>query len=459
MAGDDEGHLAAPISDTAPPPPQRGWYRDPVNPNYERFWDGQKWVNRRYWGGGVSPDRTRTPDTAPPPGPRPPSRYAPVQYRGFFDVPFNPRSPARQILVACLAIGLFAVYVSLHLFPLRVIAILVVIGLVSTLMMLPARLRFLRDPARQAAIREPICYEARVWLRFTYAPGHWPYPSWGRSDIGVRTDSFQLTNWVWGSRDRARSTFFHAANAVMWREVVDGRDCIVVSGPTYRRSKVEFAFETWDGSNAAAWQALQAAGVQVSAPLPASPPAPATAAAPAPAPNTSTGFRRVGSDLGGSRAAAAAPTTTPTPASGPDVPPEQPSRRLRPPIRARRVRPAAIAVVVAFVLLAPILLATIVRLTTDSVTDYHFATTQCALNPGRTEVEWSGTLAANSHYPYTVVWVAVHSTSGAFAGSTFAPVPFDDVRSQPTPLGPVSIPVTGAPSAVTCATLAETGGR
>jgi hypothetical protein len=35
-------------------PPARGWYRVPDNPNYEHFWDGQKWTSQRYWGGAPS---------------------------------------------------------------------------------------------------------------------------------------------------------------------------------------------------------------------------------------------------------------------------------------------------------------------------------------------------------------------------------------------------------------------
>jgi len=34
-----------------PVPPARGWYRIPDNPNYEHFWDGQKWTSQHYWGG------------------------------------------------------------------------------------------------------------------------------------------------------------------------------------------------------------------------------------------------------------------------------------------------------------------------------------------------------------------------------------------------------------------------
>jgi hypothetical protein len=50
-----ESDIAEPPA--TPPPPGRGWYRVPDNPNYERFWDGQKWTSQRYWGGGSTPAR------------------------------------------------------------------------------------------------------------------------------------------------------------------------------------------------------------------------------------------------------------------------------------------------------------------------------------------------------------------------------------------------------------------
>ncbi len=48
---------------SGPPPPERGWYRIPDNPDYEHFWDGQKWTSQRYWGGGS----TNAPSESPPP--------------------------------------------------------------------------------------------------------------------------------------------------------------------------------------------------------------------------------------------------------------------------------------------------------------------------------------------------------------------------------------------------------
>jgi hypothetical protein len=46
-----------------PVPPAPGWYRIPDNPNYEHFWDGQKWTSQRYWGGAS----TSAPLGSPPP--------------------------------------------------------------------------------------------------------------------------------------------------------------------------------------------------------------------------------------------------------------------------------------------------------------------------------------------------------------------------------------------------------
>ena len=97
-------------------------------------------------------------------------------------------------------------------------------------------------------------------LRFAYTPYRWPTPIGGRWDLAVRTDSLQVTNWMWGSRDRAHTTFFHAASCVMWR-AGDSGDGIVVSGPTYLRSRVEFVFST-GAQDQQAWDALVAAGVR-----------------------------------------------------------------------------------------------------------------------------------------------------------------------------------------------------
>ena len=260
-----------------PPPPERGWPPVPGNPNYQRFWDGQNWGQQRYWGGGGAPDASAPAGTLGPsglPGPDPfamdrtPSFDAPVQHqRGFFGPPLNPRSPYRQAAVVAVGVILFFVYLSLHIFPGRLLVLFIVLGLVFFLVQLPARLRFLRDPARRDAIREPITFQSKVWLRFTYAPSRVPYFQVGRWDMAVRTDSFQVTNWIFGSRNRARSTYFNAAEAVMWQTVADGRDGIVVSGPTYNRSKVEFVFSAEEG-NAEAWNALARAGVRsVPAPL------------------------------------------------------------------------------------------------------------------------------------------------------------------------------------------------
>jgi hypothetical protein len=50
-----------------PAPPARGWYRIPDNPNYEQFWDGQKWASQRYWGGASSGTTGTSHSFGPPP--------------------------------------------------------------------------------------------------------------------------------------------------------------------------------------------------------------------------------------------------------------------------------------------------------------------------------------------------------------------------------------------------------
>ena len=126
-----------------PPPPQRGWYPVPGNPNYQHFWDGQKWGAQRYWGGGGATDpsapagvlgasgRAGSDPFAASDAP-PLDLDAPVQYRGFTGAPFNPRSPARQIAVAAITIVVFLVYFSLHIFPWRVLALFLVLGVLAT---------------------------------------------------------------------------------------------------------------------------------------------------------------------------------------------------------------------------------------------------------------------------------------------------------------------------------------
>ena len=100
---------------------------------------------------------------------------APVRYQqGLFGAPLNPRRPARRGAVVALGVVLFFVYLSLHIFPTRLLVVFIVLGVVALLVALPMRLRFLRDPARKAAIREPITFQSKVWLQFKYAPSRWP---------------------------------------------------------------------------------------------------------------------------------------------------------------------------------------------------------------------------------------------------------------------------------------------
>jgi hypothetical protein len=479
-----------------PPPPQRGWYPVPGNPNYQHFWDGQKWGTQRYWGGAGGTDpgapagvlgASGLPGPDPFAASRTPSFDAPVQYRGFTGAPFNPRSPARQIAVAAITIVVFLVYFSLHIFPWRVLAIFLVLGLLATALELPARLRFLRNPVRRAAIREPILFQAKVWLRFRYAPTWWPYSPVTRWDMAVRTDTFQVTNWIWGSRDQSRSTFFLASEAVMWREMVEGRDCIVVSGPTYNRSKVEFTFSA-DGGNPAAWDALARAGVRVVSgpdhPDPAHLGAPGSGetnpgvASPDPVDPAASprprGFGRVGSDLGSARAATSQPPSRSPSASVPSAGANATGRagsggfggKRRAPIRARRWSPAFIVAAVLVVFVAPLLLATLVR-ATDARTDAQpvVLTTECMHQPNSTTVIWSGsvprtsTLVARGNVTVLVQTVSPNRT---VVTSTQDVLPIPANAPLVVPLGPVTItlPAVAATDEVSCqAFLPSTGGR
>ena len=456
----------------SPPPPQRGWYPVPGEPNYQHFWDGQKWVSQRYWGGagatdpsplaGTSPSGWAGPD--PPAGHQRPSFDAPVQRSGFFGPPLNPRSPARQIAVAVLSFVLLFVYLSLHIFPARVVIVLFALSLVLLLVELPSRLRFLRDPARRAAIREPITFQSNVWLQFRYAPSRVPYFQIGRRCLAVRTDSFQLTSWVFGSRDRARSTFFNAAEAVMWQEVVDGRPCIGVSGPTYNRSKVEFVFSA-QADNAAAWNALAAAGVRM-APAPDATSGGGTKTAPtdeghaAPAARR---FTRLGSDLGTTRSTRFdSPPTGRSPGTADSEGRSTPAvggRRRKAPIPAGRWTPAFIVGAVVFVVVAPLLLATIARVTFGQngmhvATTPLLLTTQCVHEPGATPVVWNGSvtktspLAAQGHVDVVVEAV---TPEHAELGVTRQELPIPADAADVVPLGPVDVTVPpGTTGQVTC---------
>ena len=260
----------------------------------------------------------------------------------------------------------------------------------------------------------------------------WVYLRLGRWDIGVRTDTFQITNWVWGNRRRATSAFFHSADCVMWQGNADGRDCIVVSGPTYLRSKVEFALST-EGGNADAWNALALSGVRAlpgppdaTTPDPSSPASvagaaprplsPSANAGPAPLAAPAKGFRRLGQDLGSRRARAATPQDGSSPSTGPlpaDVPMRAPSSwsgrgRGKPPLPARMSPVAIVGLVLAAVALLslPSLLAlsqhgvgVSPNLGPDSVSTPRPAlppveTTQCTLNATRTLTAWTGTARA-----------------------------------------------------------------
>ena len=134
--------------------------------------------------------------------------------------------------------------------------------------------------------------------------------------------------------------------------------------------------------------------------------------------------------------------------------------QFSPPNRARRVGTAPIVVAVICVLVViPILLAVVTRLTTGSLSTDHFKTTYCVLNPAHTEVQWAGTLAANAQYLPTEVAVHVNDQSGALVGSAYAQVPFARVKDQRTPVGPVSVRLIGTPRAVECSIALPSGRR
>jgi hypothetical protein len=320
-------------------------------------------------------------------------------------------------------------------------------------------------------------FQARVSVRFIYAPSRWLYPLLSRWDLGVRTDSFQITNWVYGNRDRARTTFFHSADCVMWQATTGGRDRIVVSGPTYIRSKVEFAFST-QGQNTDAWNALVLSGVRgvagppdaTTAADPLSPtpgsttealPNPAPSSAPSPTTTRTRGFRRLGTDLGSGHARKGTPSTAaphaavPTPDPTALLPANPGRGRRKPPVPARNLSPGIVAIVViAAVVCVPFLFALTARFTIGHLappTISGVQTTQCTLNPDRTQVAWSGTVTATEANPILngeTIEVQLVLPDKTQAASTDVALP--TLNKGANPLGPVDVPVPGAPAAVQC---------
>ena len=489
-------------TNSRPDPPGRGWYPVPGRQDYQRFWNGQRWGDQRYWGHVGAPASSPAPDApggvaTPPPGRRRPRGIAAapgaeVQYRGFFGAPIGPRSPARQIFVAVVGLILLAVLVSRHVFALGFFALPLAVGLVLTVVFLPRNMRFLRDPARQDAIREPVMYQSKVWLRFAYAPTRVPYTGNGLGSwvLAVRTDSLQVTNWLWGNKDRAQSTYFRAGECVMWRAGVQGRDCIVVAGPTCRRSKVQFAFTT-SGDDSQAWQALARAGVVpvvprdgaaasetsgiAGAPIP--PDVPAAPAAPAPPGRL---FARIGADLG----AAPARADSPRPGRSQHEPPDQGSAAVpatpgpletfnpvnpispggvtrRPPIPANNLS-AAVIVVAAFVvvLVGPVLMMLVLRATQGSLpraaASAVVTTTGCTHEPagsGAGSVEWTGTVTRTAPIEQAgqvQVLVQASLAGGETVGHAVGTLRVTPGTSPAVALGPLTIPLaTGATPAGT----------
>ena len=279
----------------------------------------------------------------------------------------------------------------------------------------------------------------------------------------MRTDSFQITNWMYGQRNRSRSTFFHASEAVMWRAVVEGRDCIVVSGPTYRVSKVEFAFST-EGQNAQAWDALAASGVRAADALPPPPGMPdRSGLVPPPEPvrppgepALPSGFKRIGNDLGNrQRTGVGSPAPNGGPAPGPGTSDAAGSgfgrSGRKPPIPARDPRMVAIAVVAAAVLVLPVLLTFMMWLSTDGIST-SLRTSQCVDDAASGHVVWSGTITTNRAIPAGSgkrLFVAVDPTPGALVNFQTA-LTASVSAGTPTALGPFDIPVPGNPALVSC---------
>ena len=152
------------------------------------------------------------------------------------------------VVVAFLVMGV--VYLSLHIFPLEPFAVVFWIGLVYLAGHVAGPFPF---PARPAASCRSLeaghVPSACVFVRFIDA-----------ADVVVGLSSFgplghrradgHLPDHEFGSGETGvgrLSAFFHSVDCVMWQGNADGRDCIVVSGPTYLRSKVEFALSTEGG--------------------------------------------------------------------------------------------------------------------------------------------------------------------------------------------------------------------
>ena len=70
----------SPRSSPTPPEKEPGWHPDRINPNLQRYWDGESWTATRRWVAGQWVDESTAPAaaTSMPSGAMPTSQYVPV---------------------------------------------------------------------------------------------------------------------------------------------------------------------------------------------------------------------------------------------------------------------------------------------------------------------------------------------------------------------------------------------
>ena len=408
---------------------------------------------QRYWGGAGGP-------TGAPAGvgrlgsagptlraSRTPSFDAPVQYRGFTGAPLtrgarHGRSRWRRS-PSCVP----RLLLPPHL-PWRVL-VTFVLGVLAT----PGATAPLRSahPVGEPRSGSRSCSN-KVWLRFRYAPTWWPYRPY-RWDMAVRTDTFQVTNWIWGSRAVPQHVL-PRSEAVMWREIVRvATHRGVGSDLQPQQGRVPFSA---DGGNPPLGRAARAVCRRVGprsrgarehrAPRRRTP-RPRSAARGAP-----TRVRARGSDLGSARA------TTPRLRVGarrpvPPAPtPRQPGRRLRRETQAAHPRPRRRRLhrCGGARRSGPVLLATLVRVTDGQTDAQPRATTGCCtaqLHHGdleRQRAENQPLVARKCH----VRWRRCHRIERSDSTRT-CPYPATHARRA---LGPVTItlPAVAATDEVSC---------
>ncbi|HXZ62484.1 MAG TPA: DUF2510 domain-containing protein [Acidimicrobiales bacterium] len=237
---------------------EQGWYPVPGEPNYQRYWDGREWTSRRYWGGG-GPEAETTRSTVTGSSNVPPPAGGTTRDEDVIETSLNPRTPTAPLAVGCFLAAVFIALMALGILPWQLLFFVLTAGVLVLLFRGRLAAHYWHGRAASPAVGGPVTFASEVWFRFTGGEPRRSAPT-DRWVLAVRTDSLQVMKRGSDRREGAREASLRASDCVMWRAPVEGRECIVVSGPSVRRSEAEFAFDARDRAQEA-WEALVAAGV------------------------------------------------------------------------------------------------------------------------------------------------------------------------------------------------------